>query len=100
MASKIVDARTFLLAIKESAGNWLDPLQFDAEAVEYLELISERMFAQLDALHIPGRDRDRLIYFDAMLKGVILKLRKNVVQGGTELRDQNLLTPDGKVKEN
>lgn len=80
MDKTVKDARTFLLAIKASTGPWIDPSMFDKEAVEYLELISERMFAELDARKVTGRARDKLIFFDAMLKGVILKLRKNVVQ--------------------
>jgi hypothetical protein len=96
----VKDARSFLAAIKQSTGNFLEPNQFDDEAAEYLEMLSENVFTALDNNRIKGRTRDRLIFFDGMLKGVILKLRKRVLETGTELQDKNLLTEDKKLKEN
>ena len=96
----VKDARSFLTAIKQSTGDFLEPNQFDEEAVEYLDMLSENVFTALDNNRIKGRTRDRLIFFDGMLKGVILKLRKRVLEAGTELQDKNLLTEDKKLKEN
>ena len=93
--STIHDAASFLYAIKTATD-----YSFDDDAVEYLERLSDGMFAALDARGVKGRQRDRIIFFDAMAKGVILKLRKRVLETRTELQDANLLKPDGTVKGN
>jgi hypothetical protein len=89
----VKDAASFLFAVKESTD-----FQFDDQAVEYLELLETRMFEGLDARGIKGRTRDRVIFYDGMLKGVILNLRKQALHKRTDLQDMNMLTPDGKPK--
>jgi hypothetical protein len=82
MSNTVKDAESFLFAIKTSTD-----FQFDGDAVEWLEGLEERMFALLDSRGIHGRERDRIILYDGMLKGVILKLRKPVVEAEKNLKE-------------
>jgi hypothetical protein len=89
----VKDAKSFLIAIKETTD-----AQFDDDAVDYLEALSTRVFDGLDAAGVKGRERDRFIFFDSLLKGVILKLRRTVLEAGTKLQDANLLDETKKLK--
>lgn len=89
----VVDAETFLLAIKESFDG-----QFDPEALEWLHLREKRIFDSLTNRAIFAAKRDRMLYYQGMLDGVMLQLRKMVLRKKTELQDMNLMLPDGTVK--
>lgn len=89
----VKDARTLLLALKETMDT-----QFDDDAIDYLETLEKRVFEGLDAAGVKGRERDRFILYDGMLKGVILKLRRTVLEAGTKLQDDNMLTESKKLK--
>jgi hypothetical protein len=89
----VKDARTFILALKETTDT-----QFDDDAIDYLETLEKRVFEGLDAAGVKGRERDRFILYDGMLKGVILKLRRTVLEAGTKLQDANMLDETKKLK--
>jgi hypothetical protein len=75
----VKDAASFLLSIKESTSAVWDP-----DAVEFLQGLVDEIRRGLDKAGLTGPDhqkeREEWLYFDAMLKGVQLKLRKASMQ--------------------
>jgi hypothetical protein len=87
-------AREFLLAIKEATGS-----EYDADAVEFLDKISSYIFASLDKAGAAGRRRDNIIFWEGMLKGVQLQLKKRAQHAKARLFDLGMLNAEGKPKE-
>ncbi len=85
----VKDAREFLLAIKESTHT-----VFDEDAVEFLELLREQMSQSLDARHIEQYERDSILFFEGMLRGVQVQLTRNKQHEAARLADLGLLKPD------
>ncbi len=89
----VKDARTFLLCIKETTDT-----QFDDDALQFLETLEKRIFDGLDAAGVTGRERDKFLLYEGMLKGVVLRLRRTVLEAGTSLQDANMLDETKKLK--
>lgn len=90
----IRDAASFIWALKQSTD-----CQFDVDAIEWMEQQEQRIFGALDARGVKGLNRDRVILYEGMRRGVMLKLRRRVLETRTALQDANMLNPDGTVKE-
>lgn len=88
----IRNGREFLLAIKESTHT-----VFDDDAVEFLDDLVAGICATLDKQGARGPDRDRMLYFDGMLRGVQLRLVRDQQRQRKALGDVHMLTGDGKV---
>ena len=79
-------AQEFFLAIAETAA-WPEHLEANrAEAIAWLEKMSEEIFAKLDQQGANGRVRDNIIAWEFMLKGVMLRLRKDAIRAQEEIR--------------
>jgi hypothetical protein len=69
-------ARKFFFAINEATRieGIADPSE---DAIEFLEIMSENIFRALDTSGATGRQRDNMIFWEGMLKGVQLRLSKD-----------------------
>jgi hypothetical protein len=65
-------AAEFLFAIKESTHT-----TYDDDATEYLDSVVTAMLGKMDNDGLTGRDRDNVIFYEGMLKGVQLRLSKD-----------------------
>jgi hypothetical protein len=86
-------AAEFLLAIKETTGNEHDP-----EAVEFLEKIERYIRFRLDQEHVTGERRDRTLFYEGMLKGAMIGLRKGEILRVQEMFDQGLDPKTGRFR--
>lgn len=91
----VKDAPTFLLAIMEATGG----KDLVPDAIEWLQREEERICSSLDGAGKKGRERDRILLYTGMLRGLVLQMRKIVLYGKSEFQDANILNPDGTVKE-
>lgn len=89
----VQNAREFLLAIKESTHT-----VFDDEAVEFLDNLRKYMSAAMDTQKIKGEQRDSIVFFEGMLRGVQLQLKRKEQESRGRLNAMGLLAPDGNPK--
>jgi hypothetical protein len=87
------DAREFLLAIKESTH-----VAFDADAAEFLDDIRTYMSRQLDHQGVTGDARDSIFFFEGMLRGTQIRVKRQEHESKGRLNALGLLTPDGDPK--
>ena len=83
----VANAREFLFAIKESTHT-----VFDEDAVEFLDQIREFASNELDkqtSLH--PHERDSIMFFEGMLRGVQLKLTHRKQEAAAKLSKMGLL---------
>lgn len=87
----VANARDFLFAIKESTHT-----VFDADAVEFLDALRDGMSRTLDAQTGLSRDeRDGIFFFEGMLRGVQLQLKRKQQHDKAKLAEMGLLGSDG-----
>lgn len=89
----VKDAREFLLAIKMSTHT-----TFDADAVDFLELLRTGVSQSLDAAGATGPERDSVLFFEGMLRGTQIKLIAAGQQAKGRLNAMGLLNGDGEPK--
>jgi hypothetical protein len=67
------------------------------DAIEFLADMSENVFRGLDTSGAHGRDRDNMIFWEAMLKGVQLRLAKDRLRDAQAARaaDAIFKMPEG-----
>lgn len=91
----VANAKEFLLAIKETAQT-----EYDTSAVEFLEDLVTEISKDLTGRGVKGRKRDAWLFFEGMLKGVQLRLRRDAIQQRAELARRGALGAyDGTPKE-
>lgn len=84
------NGREFLLAIKESTHTI-----FDEDAVDYLDTLREGVSRGADAQNLRDDARDAAIFFEGMLRGVQLKLRRAAAESKSKLNEMGFLSEDG-----
>jgi hypothetical protein len=83
----VANAREFLLAIKESTHT-----VFDEDAVEFLENLREFASQSLDKqTNLHRHERDGVMFFEGLLRGVQLKLTHRKQQAASKLSEMGLL---------
>jgi hypothetical protein len=75
----------FLLAIKEATQT-----TYDKDAAEFLDGLAKVVSLGCDQMKVTGERRDRMMFFEGMLRGVQVKLARARLETGQELHDRGI----------
>lgn len=91
--------RDFLFAIRETIPNERLNPGLDEEAIDVLDGLARRVFEGADSRSLRGRDRDAVIFWEGMLRGVQIQLLKKGREELKEAARQGRLDPDGNISD-
>lgn len=88
--------REFLNAITEATENAFE--EYSDRAAKFLDEMVAKTSQVCDAAHLIGRKRDAVIFFEGMLRGVQLQMRRRKLEAEVQAQKMNIDPASGLAK--